>query len=457
MEEFIKNITDQIRCVRARESVAKELTDHIQDQTAAYEESGVGHEEAVRRAVREMGDPVEIGLELDRIHRPQTDVRLIVMVFLFSLGGLMIQYIAGSLQTPSVNSQAVFLSQFGRQCLILLVSFGVMAGMYFLDYSFIGRYGMAIYISMTVLYFIATKTLRVVNGRIPALLMLVYLYVPVFAGILYRMRGNGYGAVLKSVGVQFLTAIFVYYFSGTVHAVFSVYLIQIVMLILAIRKKWFAVDRKAAIAMSVALLVVIPALCVIIPMVANPESYDFRILRIIAWLNPSRYPTGAGYTYLWIRNELAQARMIGASGTNAFTGDYLYVWSAEWSDPFILLCIVCTYGILAGIAVILAFTILIVHAFRIVKQQKNQLGFMISAACFMVFLFSCVEGVLISGGYYPVTSVQFPFLSSGVGATITYAVFIGLLLSIYRNEKIITDQAVAGRPAWRLNIKLEKK
>ena len=29
MEEFIRNITEQIRCVRAREAVAKELSDHI--------------------------------------------------------------------------------------------------------------------------------------------------------------------------------------------------------------------------------------------------------------------------------------------------------------------------------------------------------------------------------------------------------------------------------------------
>ena len=36
-------------------------------------------------------------------------------------------------------------------------------------------------------------------------------------------------------------------------------------------------------------------------------------------------------------------------------------------------------------------------AFRIVKRQKNQLGFMISAACFMVFLDNCVEGHTANG------------------------------------------------------------
>ena len=68
MEEYIRKITEQIRCVRARESVAKELSDHILDQAAAYEEQGEAHEAAVGKAVHEMGDPVEVGVALDRIH-----------------------------------------------------------------------------------------------------------------------------------------------------------------------------------------------------------------------------------------------------------------------------------------------------------------------------------------------------------------------------------------------------
>lgn len=73
MEEFLKILTEQMRCVKARDGVARELADHIQDQAQAYEESGVEHDQAIEMAVHEMGDPVEIGVALDRIHRPQID------------------------------------------------------------------------------------------------------------------------------------------------------------------------------------------------------------------------------------------------------------------------------------------------------------------------------------------------------------------------------------------------
>lgn len=453
MEEYIRKITEQIRCVRARESVAKELSDHILDQAAAYEEQGETYEEAVGRAVRGMGDPVEVGVALDRIHRPQMDVKLIVMVLVFSIGGFFLQLLIGSYSSSAHNDSRIFLSQFGRQSLILIVSFGVMAGMYFLDYSFIGRYAMMIYGGMTVLFLLLRISGREVNGRMPIMLMLVYLYLPVYAGILYQLRGKGIRAILLAVGMLLLTAVVSYYFSSLLHAALAVYGMQTVLLVLAIHKGWFRVDKKEAVIIVLTILVIVPLAIGMFSLVTDYGANQFRLHRIHAWLHPEEAPYEAGYTYLWIRDMLAQARLIGSSGSFPYDG---IIWTPGL-DPFILLEIICSFGILAGLLVILALAIVVIHAFLIVKRQKNQLGFMIAASCFMVFLDNCVEGILINSGYYPVTSLQVPFLSYGAGATITYAVLIGMLLSIYRNEKILTDDASMSRPVWRLCVRWEKR
>ncbi len=457
MEDFIRSITEQIRCVRAREAVAKELSDHILDQAAAYEEKGEAHETAVSRAIREMGDPVGIGVELDRIHRPQTDVKMIVMVLLFSIGGMLLQYIVGGYALAGeTNGASVYLSQFGRQSLILLISFGVMAGMYFLDYSFIGRYAGTLYWMMTVAFFVIRMVSGEVNGRYPVMLMLVYLYVPVYAGILYQLRGKGYSAVLRGIALQFLTAAFANYFSNVFHAAFAVYLMQTVLLVLAICKGWFQVNRRDAVIVAVTVLLILPlAVCLVSLVSASDTAANFRLQRIHAWLHPEDEPYGKGYTYMWIREGLAKSKLVGAYEGVAFDDEIM--WSAPRTDPFILLELVFTFGFLVGLLVIGAFAALIFHVFGVVRRQRNQLGFMMSAACFLVLLDNCVEGILVNGGLLPVTSVQFPFLSFGVGSTVTYAVLIGLLLSIYRNEKIVTDHMVTGMPVWRLGIKLEKR
>ena len=87
IEEYITTLTEQIRFKQARAGVAQEIRNHISDQTQAFEQNGMEHEKAVEMAVREMGDPVEAGVALDRIHRPQFDWRLFMITVFFSVGG----------------------------------------------------------------------------------------------------------------------------------------------------------------------------------------------------------------------------------------------------------------------------------------------------------------------------------------------------------------------------------
>ncbi len=70
-EEYLRILTDQIRCKAARTQITEEVRDHIEEQEAFYLSEGLGREEAEAEAVREMGDPVEAGTALDLIHRPR--------------------------------------------------------------------------------------------------------------------------------------------------------------------------------------------------------------------------------------------------------------------------------------------------------------------------------------------------------------------------------------------------
>lgn len=65
---YLETAGKQIRWERARRVVIPELCQHLEDQRDAF--AAQGREEAERLAVEEMGDPVSVGAELDRIHRP---------------------------------------------------------------------------------------------------------------------------------------------------------------------------------------------------------------------------------------------------------------------------------------------------------------------------------------------------------------------------------------------------
>lgn len=68
---FLDDVTDQISCRSIHPSIRRELEDHILDRMEEYEAQGIPREEAERRAVHAMGDPVSIGARLNEIHKIQ--------------------------------------------------------------------------------------------------------------------------------------------------------------------------------------------------------------------------------------------------------------------------------------------------------------------------------------------------------------------------------------------------
>ena len=58
-KRYMELLLEQIRNKRAKELVAHEITSHIEDQEEAYRAQGLTAYDAERRAVLDMGDPVD--------------------------------------------------------------------------------------------------------------------------------------------------------------------------------------------------------------------------------------------------------------------------------------------------------------------------------------------------------------------------------------------------------------
>ena len=78
--EYLDQVEKQIRQEAVRKEIRIELGQHIEDQADFYQESGMSRAEAVERAVEDMGDPVETGVQLDMVHQPQLDKKLMLAV-----------------------------------------------------------------------------------------------------------------------------------------------------------------------------------------------------------------------------------------------------------------------------------------------------------------------------------------------------------------------------------------
>ena len=70
IDDFCAQVCEQVRFRPDHAAIRAELAAHWEDHAAALMERGIPEEEAARRALEAMGDPEEIGKELDKSHSP---------------------------------------------------------------------------------------------------------------------------------------------------------------------------------------------------------------------------------------------------------------------------------------------------------------------------------------------------------------------------------------------------
>lgn len=97
IEEFLEETLSYVKFVLDRYEIRLELRDHMMDKFDYYMESGSDVEEAEKLTIKDMGDPKEIGVELNKQHNPiigwiwrlsRIAVILFVVINIFTVGGI---------------------------------------------------------------------------------------------------------------------------------------------------------------------------------------------------------------------------------------------------------------------------------------------------------------------------------------------------------------------------------
>lgn len=147
---YIQTVTDQIRCKRALPLVTKELEDHIEDQKCDYMTEGMEPSEAEEAAVLEMGDPVEVGIEMDQIHRPKMAWKMIGLIAVLNLAGILLMYCLRTSALADVGNNPGEVEgitsgiggniDYLKNIAWTFAGLACMIGICYVDYSWIGKY-----------------------------------------------------------------------------------------------------------------------------------------------------------------------------------------------------------------------------------------------------------------------------------------------------------------------------
>lgn len=449
MEEYITTLLEQIRHKKARAAVEEEIRQHIEDQTAAYEADGMEEAEALHKAVQDMGDPVAAGVELDRVHRPQMAWGMLLLVGIISGLSIIVQ-IAVGMGDENLGSRHI-----ANHIINVTTGLVLMLAVYRMDYSVIGKYAKYIAAAFAIFMFVSVFWLGLeFNGarrfvQIPgmrraiSLVYVMYLFIPIYAALLYSYRGSRYRGIVKSI-FWILFIPWLCMCMPTTSLAVTMFYMMALLFSFAVWKNWFHVKRAPFLLLFWSAVLVLPVIWTICA-VQFRWIADYKIMRLqsIFTFIPSDY----NYVALRVREYMENSLFIGNSG-NQFA-NYLPSYESEQLLTFLA----SYYGLAAAFAAFAVIFYIAGRIFGISLKQRNRLGMIMGCSCGLVFLVQTLVHILVNFGFTSVPTMLPFFSSGGTGATVSY-ILLGIVLSIYRYQDILP--LYPKESAWSKKIKLPK-
>jgi len=162
------------------------------------------------------------------------------------------------------------------------------------------------------------------------------------------------------------------------------------------------------------------------------ESDNFRIQRIVTWLNPEKYASGDGY-------QTVQG--LYAIGSGGFFGKGLGNSTQKMIIPEVqndmVLTVICEeLGIFGVIIILVLFGMLLYRLLFIAQNAPDMYGSMIVTGIFSHIALQVILNIAVVTNLIPNTGITLPFISYGGTSVVFLLVEMGIAFSISRNIKI---------------------
>jgi len=447
--EYLKSLTEQIRNKYARELVAEEITAHIEDQKEAFLLDGKSEEEAEKLAVKEMGNPVEAGSQLDKVHRPKTDVWMLVAMIVLTLAGVIMQSIICLQYGGNASVQNTYHI---RTALYNLIGLSVMAVVYFADYRLLYKYIWLIYGAYLAGSFLflhapfSDYAHHHLAGQAASIL-----FVPLFAVFCYRLRGQKGAGILKALALLCFNTLLLLLFGAFSSAEMLLSLMAcLITLCAASFRGIFGGRRKLQGGLLAASIIGIPALFLADVLLFGARFLllaDYQIMRIQCMFAPAAFAGEAGYQAMLVRSQLSGASLFG-QGTIGKVGEF----SGAWCD-YVLICLASYFGLIAAFLAVAIIAAYFLRALHISFIQKNRLGFLLGFSCSVILILKSIVYVAVNFGAGTTVSIDMPFFTYGLHCAVINFLFMGIILSVYRNTNLLPEPA---QMPLRIRLKIER-
>lgn len=426
LTDYLESVSGEIRWPRARRLLLGELRSHIEDQRRDFEGSGLNGADALAKAVTEMGDPVAVGRDLNRLHRPHNAWGVVLLVLLLTGVGVVF---AGNDIAPLLSYSL------SRQLFGAALGGVLMLGLWFSDYTLLLRRVTpcaAVFCAALLLIGPAYSILHF--GRFESqsrfvtrpLIYLTLLSPVLFAAILCHLRGKKYGAVLFC-GLLSPALALPALLTPSVAASLCAVVSMVLVLIYAVWSGWFPVKRLVGL------------ICACLPSLLLGIRYFLILLssgRLALLFHPERDPLGKGFQAFTFQAFMRDVPWVNTSGAMPEFGDANMMFG---DFDFLLFRLAARFGRIVLVLVALLTALFIFLALRRFSKLHSRQGQVIALSALFVLAAEAFGYTAYNCGFMLFSPLAFPFLSYGAAALVINFCLLGLILSVLRMDTLVRD------------------
>lgn len=413
-ELFLKEVLQNIKSREAREFVEKELNYHLQRSRSEWISKGLSEEAAEEQAVQHMGNPSELGQQLNKLHRPKVDWML--------LGLLIVALGMGFLPLLSVQHEYGF-SIVANQAFYILVGVATALSMMYLDYRNLEKWSWH-FLSIGILFQLALFSIPniTINGMpyihvlgfsFSAITALPFLFL-FWASLFAKRKAKLWLMILIYFTTTFL---FIRLYALPVAMIYS---------ILVLFLFWGSSFKRKTIYLTT--LIVACTGLILISFIWS-RTWAYQINRLLGFLNPEGDPNGLGYMYIKIKEMI--------SGGGWFGNEKIAQFVPEMSTDFAFANITYFYGWLVAGFLVLMLTLIAVRMVFITGHIKDPFGKQLVTGTIALFTIQFLYNIGMSLGLLPIVTISLPFISYGLTPTVLNSFLIGIVLSVYRRKDLL--------------------
>ncbi|TFD94366.1 FtsW/RodA/SpoVE family cell cycle protein [Jeotgalibacillus sp. R-1-5s-1] len=412
-EHFLKEVTHHIKSREAREFVTAELAYHLKSAKNMWVQKGMSEEAAEGKAVDEMGSPVKLGQELNRVHKPKVDWVLIgLLVVAMGIGFLPIL-------TLTYNVDGFLFNKF----VIVLLGVGVAVGMMFVDYRKLEKFGLVFYSAgVLILLMLRYSPTDMVNGQ-PFIVLGPLAIESLMALPLFFLAWSSFlnNKKLKwwHVSVLYLLTLYLFFSLPGLSAVFIYIAMMFVML-------WCSqLGKKSVLAITAIPLSLLVTGGAFFWFAAS----EYQRGRLSGFLNPKANSEGSGYIYLRLEELLSSAKWFGSAGEQVFI-------PAAHTD-LVFVSMTYHFGYVFAFFIVLVLALFAARMLTISRGIQHSFGTLLLAGGMALFIVPFIYNIAMILAMLPITSISLPFISYGVMPTVLNAFVMGIVLSVYRRKSLV--------------------